>query len=109
MRNCCIGASRTSHSGLQVRCDQVVNDDGGKSVAEGLVALANARGVVAPHRTDNTNGSKYYAIGLGNMHEPPNSITFSQKFADDVRANKTRGTSDLQINKPVRTLATLNV
>ena len=43
------------------------------------------------------------------MHEPPNSITFSQKFADDVRANKTRGTSDLQINKPVRTLATLNV
>ena len=109
MQNCCIGASRTSHSGLQVRCDQVVNDDGGKFVAEGLVALSNVRGVVAPHRTDNTNASKYYARGLGSMHEPPNSITFSQKFADDVRANKTRGTSDLQINKPVRTLATLNV
>ena len=51
---------------------------------------------------------KFYAIGLGNMHEPPNSITFSQKFADDVRANKTRSTSNLQIHRPVRTVATRN-
>ena len=43
------------------------------------------------------------------MHEPPNSITFSQKFANDVRANKTRSTSNLQIDKPVRTVATRNV
>ena len=106
MQNCCISASRTSHSGLQVRCDQVVNDDGGKSVAKGLVALANAGDVVTPDCTDDTSESKFYAIALGNMHEPPNSITFSQKFANDVRANETRGTSDLQIDKPVRAVAT---
>ena len=53
----CIGAALTAHSSLQVRRDQVVNDDSGKSVAEGLIALANTRDVVAPHRTDNTSGS----------------------------------------------------
>ena len=105
---CCIGASRTSYSGLQVRRDQVVNDDSRKSVAEGLVALANARGLITPYRTDNTGGSKFYALRLGNMHEPPNSITLSQKFVNDVRANKTRSTSDLQIDKPFRTLASRN-
>ena len=86
MLNCCISASRTAHSSLEVRRDQVVNDDSSKSVAKGLIALANARDVVTPHRTDNdnTSGSKFYVIKLGNMHEPPNSITFSQKFADDV-------------------------
>ena len=52
-----INASRTGHSSLQVRRDQVVNDDGGKSVAKGRIALANARGLVAPHRTGNTRGS----------------------------------------------------
>ena len=109
MQDCCISASRTSHSGLQVRCDQVINDDGSKSVAKGLVALANAGGVVTPDCADDTSESKFYAIGLGNMHEPPNSITFSQKFANDVRANKTRSTSNLQIDKPVRALATQNV
>jgi len=40
------------------------------------VALVNASDVVAPHRT-------------------PNGVTFSQKFADDVGANETRGTSNL--------------
>ena len=40
------------------------------------------------------------------MHEPTNNITFSQKFINDVRANKTRSASDLQIDKPVRTPTT---
>jgi len=39
------------------------------------VALANANDVAASHRT-------------------PNSVTFSQKFADDVGANKARSTSN---------------
>ena len=38
-----------------------------------------------------------------NMDVPPNSIALSQKFADDVRTNKARGTSNLPTGKPVRT------
>lgn len=70
------------------------------SVAERLVVLADARDVVASHRTDNTGGGKHGEKGLllGNMRVPPNSITFSQEFADDVRANKARGTSNLPVD-----------
>jgi hypothetical protein len=53
-----ISPSRTSDSSLQVRRDQVVNDDSGKSVAEGFVVLANTSDVVAPHCTDSTTGGK---------------------------------------------------
>src|ERR1700761_5372201 len=35
--------------------------------------------------------------GLYDIHVPPNSITFSQKFANDVRTNKARGTSNLAV------------
>ena len=36
------------------------------------------------------------------MHVPPNSVTVSQKFVDDMRANKARDTSNLPVKRPVR-------
>ena len=95
-------ASRTFHSGLQVRGDQVVNGHGGKSIAKGLVAFANASNVMAPHRTDNKVRSEYKNKGF-HIYVPPNSITFSQKFANYVRTNEARGTSNLPVSKPVST------
>ena len=97
-----MGVSRTFYSGLQVRCDQVVNGHGGKSIAEGLVAFANTSNVMAPHRTDNNARCEHKKKGfLRCIDVPPNSITFSQKLANDVRTNKARSTSNLPVDKPV--------
>ena len=63
IRDCCTGASRTFHSGLHVGRDQIVDNHSGESVADGLVALANASDVVAPNRTDNTGGGKHRVKG----------------------------------------------
>ena len=46
---------------------------------------------------------RFFGIGLGNMRIPSNSVTFSQKFADNMRTNKARGTGNLPVDKPVRT------
>jgi hypothetical protein len=52
---------------------------------------------MAPHRTDNDGRGEHKKKGfLRYIHVPPNSITFSQKFANDVGTNKARGTSNLQ-------------
>src|ERR1700761_5602748 len=96
------GASRTLYSSLQVRGDQVVNSHCGKSIAKGLVAFANASNVMAPHRTDNDSRGEHKKKGfLRYIYVPPNSITFSQKFANDVRTNKARSTSNLSVGKLV--------
>jgi hypothetical protein len=64
IRNRCTSVSRTSHGGLQVRRDQVIDDHSGKSVAEGLEVLANASNVVASYRTDNAGGSQHQNKGV---------------------------------------------
>jgi hypothetical protein len=102
----CTGASRTFYSGLQVRGDQVVNGHGGKPIAGGLVAFANTSNVMAPHRTDNNASGEHRKGSLRCIHVPPNSITLSQKFANDVGTNKARGTSNLPVGKPVSTPTT---
>jgi hypothetical protein len=100
----CTSALRTFYSGLQVGRDQVVNGHGGKPIAERLVAFANASNVMAPHRTDNNARGEHKKGSLRYIDIPPNSITFSQKLANDVGTNKARGTSNLPVSKPVNTL-----
>ena len=56
---------------------------------------------MAPHRTDNDGRGEHKKGFLRYIHVPPNSIAFSQKFANDVRTNKARGTSNLPVGKLV--------
>jgi hypothetical protein len=66
----CTGASRTFYSGLQVGRDQVVNGHGGKSIAVGLVAFANASNIMAPHSTDNNVKGEHNKKGFLYTHTP---------------------------------------
>ena len=51
---------------------------------------------------------QFCGIGLGYMRVPPNGVTFSQKFADNVRTNKTRDASNLPVDVPIRHFTTQN-
>jgi hypothetical protein len=55
---------------------------------------------MTPHRTDNNTRGEHKKTGfLLYIYVPPNSITFSQKFANDVGTNEARGTSNLTVVK----------
>ena len=86
----------------QQPADQVINDHGSKSVAEGLISLVNMGDIVASHRTENTEVGEHWVeqfcdIGIGNIRLNSNVPV------EVVKANKARDTSNLPSGQPLET------